>query len=526
MESEYLELPALKVRQPLGDFYVISISARHLLDVSFSEPLRYIDSSGNVQGSQRPKDNPRLKKIATYIESAEMAFPNSIILAANYAPNGAIIKEETDRWKIIEEICENTKSKLYKLIIPKKIKLAAVIDGQHRLNAFEYVNKEERFSDLQLVCSVYFDLPNSYQAFLFATINSNQKRVDRSLALEQFGYNVDDESERAWTPEKFAVFFSRKLNTDKETSPFYSHIKVTPLNSEVLFLQGIKATWFVSTATIVDGICSLISTNVVRDRILMQQKKSFLMGRSRDMLKEIRDNSPLRSLFLTYQDKTIYDTIIEYFSVVKDLFWNDVSKKSYIIKTVGIQASFDILKIILLNESSKLPTLIDFNSYLTKARDLDFTDKFFQASGIGRNRIKNAIGIAIGLVDKNKIKKADLPYYDQILSGSNTSLLKEKWYWEDEAENTIIYLLENAQWNYQNKTVSIYIDDNYETSEEYDTYAKLFNKLVEIAEDKFISNLPIDNEFANEQREKFDADDMVTSQILQYEENIRKLGWL
>lgn len=55
-KNNYLELNALKVKQPLGDFYVVSISAEKLLEVAFSEPLKYIDSKGNVQGSQRVRD--------------------------------------------------------------------------------------------------------------------------------------------------------------------------------------------------------------------------------------------------------------------------------------------------------------------------------------------------------------------------------------------------------------------------------------------------------------------------------------
>ena len=241
------------------------------LELSFSEPLKYIDNKGNVQGSQRVKDEKRLKEIATYIETVEMAFPNSIIISANYNQNGLLVDNKNERWKIIEtEIKGN-----YKLIIPKKIKLSAIIDGQHRLSAFEYIKGKNKLKEIELLCSVYFDLPNSYQAFLFATINSNQKKVDRSLALEQFGYNVDDESEKAWTPEKFAVFLSRKLNTDKENSKLYKHIKVAPLNTENLFLSNVSESWVVSTATIVDGIVGLISTNPKRDRIIMQQKIGF-----------------------------------------------------------------------------------------------------------------------------------------------------------------------------------------------------------------------------------------------------------
>jgi DNA phosphorothioation-associated DGQHR protein 1 len=521
MEKNYLELNALKVKQPLGDFYTISISARDLLEISFSEPLRYVDNSGNVKGSQRVKDVKRLKEIAKYIDSVEMAFPNSIILSVNYTPQGNITKDITERWRVIEE----NENGLCKIIIPKKVKLAAIIDGQHRLNAFEYVEKSERFTDLQLICSLYFDLPNSYQAFLFATINSNQKKVDRSLALEQFGYNVDDEAEKAWTPEKFAVFLSRKLNIEKNESPLYQHIKVAPLNVEKLFAEPLSGLWVVSTATIVDGICGLISSNPKRDRILMQQK-SFLGGRSREMIAGVKDTSPLRKFFLANQDKTIYDTIINFLKSVKKWLWANVPSNSYIIKTVGIQATFDIMKMILRKENSETPQTIDFDKYLDKASQIDFTDKFFQSSGIGRGRIRNSIGVLVGVIGKEKIKKKDLPYYEQIFSHTNTNVEKEKWIWEEAAENALINTLEKAEWNFDTKTIGLYVREEEESPETFESYNSFISKLTEIAEIAFNASLPIDHEFAEEQREKFDVEDLVQSSLVDYETNLRKIGWL
>ena len=520
MENNYLELNALKVSQPLGDFYVISITAEKLLELSFSEPLKYIDNKGNVQGSQRVKDERRLKEIATYIETVEMAFPNSIILLANYNQNGLLVDNKNERWSIIETEVLGS----YKLIIPKKLKLSAIIDGQHRLSAFEYIKDKSKLKEIELLCSVYFDLPNSYQAFLFATINSNQKKVDRSLALEQFGYNVDDESEKAWTPEKFAVFLSRKLNTDKENSKLYKHIKVAPLNTEKLFLSNISESWVVSTATIVDGIVGLISTNPKRDRIVMQQK-NWLSGRSRDMIKEIKDPSPLRELFLNLYDQTIYDIVLDYFYTIDNLYWKNAPKNSYILKTVGIQALFDILKGILKKEEITPNSKIDFNKYLEKTSIIDFTDKFFQSSGIGRSRIRNTINLMIGNIEKEKIKKIDLPYYNQIINQEHTNTQKEKWIWEEEAENAVIYTLQNAVWNFDNNSVSLFENEDLENVLNLKSIEKLIQKLEEIADSAFVSYLPSDNEFAEEQREKFDSEDLVLSCLTEYETNLKKIGW-
>lgn len=517
----YLLIPALKVKQPLGDFYVIKISAQELLSVSFSEPMKYTDEFGNVKGSQRPKDLKRLKEIAKYIDSVEMAFPNSIILAANYTQQGAISKDESERWEVIE----NVECGIFQIKVPKQTKLAAIIDGQHRLNAFEFVTNQERFSDLQLVCSVYFDLPNSYQAFLFATINSNQKRVDRSLALEQFGFNVDEEPENAWTPEKLAVFLSRKLNIDKQASTFYKHIKVAPLNPENLFRDGIGTSWIVSTATVVDGIVALISGNAKRDRIEMQQRSLFT-GRHREMLSKIADYSPMRKMFIEGKDQSIYDTVLNYFVSVKENLWNVANEKSYITKTVGVQASFDILKLILKKCNSETPETIDFNSYLSVAKSVDFSDKFFQASGIGRSRIRNTIGIAAGLILKEKVKKIDLPFYEELLSNQSSNFQVEKSFWEEEAEKAVSNALEKAEWNYGSNSVNLYLDGDYENSKPFTSYEKFFSKLVEVAEIAFVTSLPSDSEFAEAQREKFDEEDLVQSNLSDYEDNLRRLGWI
>ncbi len=38
--NNYLELTALKVNQPLGSFFVVSITAETLLELTFSEPMK------------------------------------------------------------------------------------------------------------------------------------------------------------------------------------------------------------------------------------------------------------------------------------------------------------------------------------------------------------------------------------------------------------------------------------------------------------------------------------------------------
>jgi len=199
---------ALKVSQPLTNFYVVVLKANELLKIAFSEPLTYISDTGELKGNQRIINHSRLKQIGKYIDTVEMTFPNSIILSVNYNEDGSLITNHEKRWKIIENQDETF------LEFNPNIKSASIIDGQHRLNGFKYSELEER-RDTDLVCSIFFDLPNPYQAYLFATINGNQKRVDKSLALEQFGYFVAKEESSAWTPEKLAANITRKMNFNK-----------------------------------------------------------------------------------------------------------------------------------------------------------------------------------------------------------------------------------------------------------------------------------------------------------------------
>ena len=175
-----MKVVAIKVHQPLGEFFIAKIKANELLNISYSEEYKYL-ANGKQEGSQRPIDVRRLKEIANFIKSEEMCFPTSILIALNYGFSSDNVE--------IENIVKvhHIDGDVYELTIPDDQKVAMIIDGQHRLNAFKYVDEE--CQNIELVCSIFFDLPNPYQAYLFATINGNQKKLNKSLALEFFGYN-------------------------------------------------------------------------------------------------------------------------------------------------------------------------------------------------------------------------------------------------------------------------------------------------------------------------------------------------
>jgi len=266
--------------------------------------------------------------------SDEMSFPTSILIAANIDSDGKIIENIEKRW----DIKPTEISDVYTLIIPENVS-SLIIDGQHRLNAFNYA--DETCKDIELVCSIFFDLPNPYQAYLFATINGNQKRVDKSLALELFGYDVDNEPRDTWSPEKLSVFLTRKLNFSKN-SPLYQRIKLAPLFSELEELVD-KNKWLLSTAAMVEGIMSLISTNPQKDRDMLAMKKNTIWG---DKTRNVLDNNGkpiLRNLYINSEDEKIYKIVENFFCSVKSILWDNATSGSVIVKTIGISVLFDVL---------------------------------------------------------------------------------------------------------------------------------------------------------------------------------------
>jgi len=396
--------PGLIISQPFGDFFVATIPARILLDVAYSDRLtaeRRADDSYELGGSQRPLAERRLKEIGLFIDTPEASFPNSIILAANYREDDGLIEEvDGAKWRI--DIAEDGLTGI--LHIPSPAKLAPIIDGQHRLFGFNYAAEQGRL-DMPLLCAVFFELPKPYQAFLFATINANQRPVNKSLTYELFGYNVEDENPEKWTPEKLAVFLTRKLNCDPK-SPFCGHIIVSAENDFAPRMAEVRRTggWAVSTATLVEGIVKLISRNPKRDAYKMGGSLRY-EGKGRAVLmSNSPDPSPLRKLYVSKSDDIIYTGVKNFFAAVDTAFWRGATNNSYIRKTVGVQALFDLARNIMGEMvGEKDFSVARFEERLGPARGLDFADSFFQTSGTGRQRIRTCLELCVGIKTLNDI---------------------------------------------------------------------------------------------------------------------------
>lgn len=378
-------IPAIKVEQPLGIFYVFKISAVELGKLTFSSRAKYKKSGviNNtfkvITGNQRELDDSRQKDIARFINSVESALPNSIILGANFDENGQFV-EDKDKWFVKED--DNGFCYLH---IPTEKKLAAIIDGQHRLAGCLASERDK----IELLCAVYLDLPMPYHAFLFANINANQKKVPRSLAYELYGFGTEEEDKSIWSPEKLAVSIARKLNFSEESM----------LKGKIILgaQDEDEEKGFISLASVVDSIMKLITTNPKKDRdhILYYRNR-----KGRETL-DLNNNLPLRACYINGNDKELEGLVLWFINYIFERY----DKASYLFKTIGVESLFLLLKAYIKKENKW-----DINSislFLEPIWDIDFSNNFFTASGIGKSRIYNTLLISTGLKKLEEVKNID-----------------------------------------------------------------------------------------------------------------------
>ena len=328
--------------------------------------------------------------IADYIDSKNCTFPNSVILGANFSESGDYIDSSTNRWSIETKELDNGE-KSYTLIVPSAEKAVSIIDGQHRLDGFrKYFNNKDDTIDMDLLCSIFFDIPSPVQAEIFATINYNQKPVDKSLAYQLFGYSLDKKSSTEWEPDNLALHIARIFDKE-EDSPFHGMIKSGAVENDIT--RDSSYGFVLSTAAVVEGIVKLFSSNPIKDRYRINKKSLFVSGRER--IKNERSSAPLRMLYIQNEDRKIYDIVSNFFEIaMQDLISNSV-EHSKIRSTIGIMALFDVLRHVLMCQNELSATKEYFSQLLEPCISIDFSNEYFSAAGIGRGRIRNALIISL-----------------------------------------------------------------------------------------------------------------------------------
>lgn len=434
--------PALRVTQPIGEFWVAVIPARVLLLGSGPDPLRLVVDKEDVSqldewkqgkallGSQRGLNDRKLKEIGAYVDALDATFPNAIIISANsdIATTPQDETKETAKTKTRKEqdwfidYDEDDEDEQHpQLVIPANPRQAAIVDGQHRLFGFLHSKVKTR-QEFRLVCAVFFEMPLPLQATLFATINTKQTPVRRAMALNLFGYNVDDEAADLWSPVKLAVFIARRLNW-QEDSPLFGKIKIEAADAPTPSrLPG--ATRALSLAAVVDGVADLLSNTAAQDANTLKSERTLRRKKRRDL----PSGGPLlRAWYLAEADRSIFELVREFCMAANDVFWRNAPSGSMLVRAVGVRALFSFL--LQAGRTLGVPVpppddrerlIAEFGMHartaLRKASGIDFADLFFEASGRGQVRITNVLLVSNGIVAVNSLPGDDLDDYRRVLA--------------------------------------------------------------------------------------------------------------
>lgn len=361
-----MRIIALRVEQPLGEFYVSSLPASTLAGRVSNRPRS--SRVENNEDVQRIFNEKRVKEISDFSRDPQATFPTPIILAVD-----SRVVTEIDS-PVAQGLPGFAPSAAF-FELPDEGIFADVLDGQHRVLGLEASSVRDRF---ELPVVFMFDLSVDDKAFVFSIINSKQTPVSGSLIYDLFDLS------RTRSPQKTCHYVAQSLNSDRE-SPFYGRLKMLGRREE----HHGRRVVMLSQGSFAARLQELISKNPMEDSRLLKEGKSLPDD----------PRCPLRKYFQKSDDESILKIVRNFFQAVATTFrheWDDDEGGYVIRKTVGFTALMIVLRH-LLEEGfrQKDLTLAFFTQAMGGARanlgERQLTAAAFPSSGAGALALAKAL---------------------------------------------------------------------------------------------------------------------------------------
>lgn len=349
-KNEKLEIPVIKVSQRIGDYYIGSVKAKDLLNITYVDRMRLKlgeDELVSYLGIQRSLKTERLKSIARYIKNIDSTFPTSILLSitedcAELQTDGNLILKlsplsETEITNRINLGILEPKNIFGKESIEiqslRYSGIAKVIDGQHRLAGIAYAideikNKSQltlfddessvellnALENFEFNVSFFIGYDIHTQAKMFGVVNLQQTKVNKSIV-----YNLEEYAETR-SPQSVCHNIAKILDTESN-SPFYKKIKmlgcktIGRINDEPL-----------TQATFVESLLQLISKDPESERDMLKRKNIYGKTRYLEHSETEKQKYVFRDFFENKLDGELLDVIWNYFTAIKNRWpeaWED-----------------------------------------------------------------------------------------------------------------------------------------------------------------------------------------------------------
>ena len=311
--------------QPVGDIYVASIPHRTLIALTHFDVRRVLQEERDVErylGIQREVNDARLKDLSSYVNFVDASFPTSIIIALD---ENYVTYDETRNIMTVRNWLPGDNKPSIALR-----QLGRVLDGQHRIAGLESYEGEQ----FELPVSIFIGADISDQAQIFATVNLEQTKVNKSLVYDLY------ELGRTRSPQKTCHNIAVALDRDP-TSPFSTRIKRLGLATAGRIFEPI------TQATFVEGLMPTISRDPKADRDALLRGNKISKAYGDDLIK-----TPLRNLFVEDRDIEIAQIIYNYFRAVQATWseaWEERGTGAVLNCTNGVRALFRFFRVAYLN---------------------------------------------------------------------------------------------------------------------------------------------------------------------------------
>lgn len=368
-QNQELVFQCIKVTQPIGDFFIGSIKAQDLIDITYSDVRRIEGERGfeSYLGIQRPLNKGRVNKISSYANTLDACFPTSVILS------------------IDERCAEYDNDKCTLKLTPYKSEgdedsdidyeyIAKVIDGQHRIEGLAGYSKD----DFYINVSIFVGIDVASEAYIFSTVNLAQTKVNKSLV-----YDLYDLAEKR-SPQKLCHNISVALDRE-EKSPFYNKIKRLGRAEK----HNIPAS--ITQASFVESLMKYVSSDPLKDRDLYMRGKKIPPAKGKDAERLI-----FRDFMINEWDFDLTDILWNYFEAVNERWpeaWNNPDLGIMLSKTNGFKALMRFLKpcYTYLSKQGRVPSTEQFLEIFNaiKLNSKDFSVDNYKPGSSGEGALYN-----------------------------------------------------------------------------------------------------------------------------------------
>lgn len=169
-------------------------------------------------------------------------FPTSTLIAVNVYPANTIEEYENEYYNLEKEVGNQITLSFVKentIFLPKNNEITLIVDGQHRIAAlrdlYSKVNEDlkfgrkkvtdyvdisflpflkDRIKNFEFLCTILFDFNIYEQGEIFASVNFNQKPVNRSLYYDIFGSSPNTENNELKLSHDIIAHLNYSINSD------------------------------------------------------------------------------------------------------------------------------------------------------------------------------------------------------------------------------------------------------------------------------------------------------------------------